>query len=49
LFSLSIIDLVSSSVIPEVVSPFGKYEDTQCLTGQLGVMLDTVNFQKLKS
>jgi hypothetical protein len=34
LFSLSIINRVSSSVIPEGVSPFGRHENTQCLTGQ---------------
>ncbi len=39
LFSLSIINRVSSSVIPEGISPFGKYENTQGLTGHLGVML----------
>ena len=46
LFSLSIINWVSSSVIPEGVSPFGEYENTKGLTGQtmneLGVMLETI-------
>ena len=34
---------------PEGVSPLGEYENTQCLTGQLGVMLDAVKLPKYEN